>query len=331
MNKVNQSSLRQMISLGTLALLVILFTVTSNGFLTSANIFSILRNAGATGIIAVGVTFVIITGGIDLSTGSMVALCAMTMANLYHYTLWPIWLLMVIAVLVGAAGGLFNGLIITKLNLPPFIATLATQGIFRGLTYVTAIRVNGTIRNMGMRDYRVTSLAGNLGGLFYVSMAFFLVVIIGQIVLRRTKFGNGVYATGANKKAANLSGIKTGKVGTWVYVITGVCCGIAALFMVARMQSTNTDVGMGLEFDVIAAVVVGGCALNGGRGDMIGTLIGALFMATLDNGILKYDMNSSYQLIIKGIIIILVVIFDSVYRQLMEKRAEKSRALKQLA
>jgi ribose transport system permease protein len=305
---------------GVLAVLFVLFACTSESFLSAPNIYSILRNASIVGIVCVGVTFVIITAGIDLSTGAILAFSCMTMANFYRYTVLPIWAILAIGVLVGVLCGVLNGFVVTCLKLPEFIATLATQGVFRGLTYMTAIKVNGTIINQPIRDYRVIMLADEIGGLYYVTIVFFCMVVLGQVLLRRTRFGTSVYATGTYLKAAELSGINTNRVRLAVFAITGFCCGIGALFMCARMQTATTDFGVGLEFDVIAAVVVGGCALNGGRGDMLGSMLGAVFMSMLNNGIYKYQINTSYQSVIKGVIIILVVIFDAWYRGYMDNQ-----------
>ncbi|MDR2478188.1 MAG: ABC transporter permease [Treponema sp.] len=326
MKRLNQSSLRRLISLGALLVFFVIFSCTSNSFLNAGNLFAILRNAGIVGIIGVGLTLVIITAGIDLSTGAILAVSCMTMANCYRYTSLPVWSILAAGVLVGLLCGVVNGLAVTRLRLPEFIATLATQGIFRGLTYMTAIRVNGNITNQPIRDYRFTLLAEHTGGVYYVTIVWIALALIGQVVLKRTRFGTAVYAAGTDPKAAGFSGINTSRIRLMVFAITGFCCGIGALFMSARMQTATADFGFGLEFDVIAAVVVGGCALNGGRGDVIGSLIGAVFMAMLDNGIYKYQINTSYQPIIKGAIIVLVVIFDAWYRGYMDRRLQLQRA-----
>jgi ribose transport system permease protein len=306
--------------LGILAILFVVFACTSESFFSALNIYSILRNSGIVGIICVGVTFVIITAGIDLSTGAILAFSCMTMANFYRYTVLPVWSILLVGVLTGILCGFLNGLIITRMKLPEFIATLASQGVFRGLTYMTAIKVNGTIINQPIRDYHITVLAKDIGGLYYVTIVFFCMVVLGQVLLRRTRFGTAVYATGTSLKAAEFSGINTNRVRLMVFAITGFCCGIGALFMSARMQTATTDFGVGLEFDVIAAVVVGGCALNGGRGDIFGSMLGAVFMSMLNNGIYKYQINTSFQPVIKGAIIILIVIFDAWYRRYMDNQ-----------
>lgn len=323
---MKQSVLRKLISVGLLALLVVIFSIGSSYFLAFNNLAEILRDASVVGIIGIGVTYVIITGGIDLSTGSMMGLIGMAMANVYQYTLLPIWLMLLLGLLTGCFAGLFNGLIISRLKLPEFIATLSTMGIYRALTYVIAIKKNGLITSQPMKTSDFIWLADGFGSLYYVVVFFMLMAVIGQVILKRTRFGTNLYAVGSNVKAAGLSGINTGRTKMMAFVLAGICVAAATVFQVARMQCTTVLLGDGMEFNVIAAVVVGGCALDGGRGDIIGTLIGALFMATLNNGIYKFQINTSYQLIIKGIIIVFVVIFDSWYNQRMAQISQNQKA-----
>lgn len=324
---MNKNTIRKLISAGLLLALIIVFTVSSNYFLTLNNFMEIFRDASVVGIIGIGVTMVILTAGIDLSTGSIMALVGMTMANIYRYTLFPIGLMVLLGILVGLAAGLFNGFIVTRLRLPEFIATLSTMSIYRALTYIISIKQNGLITSQALKARSFVTLGRSVGGIYYVIIAFVFLVILGQIILKYTRFGTNLYAAGSNMKAAQLSGIDTDRTRTLAYMITGLCAGIAAVFMTARLQSTTALLGEGMEFDVIAAVVVGGCSLAGGRGDIIGTLIGAAFMATLDNGIYKFQINTAYQLIIKGIIIICVVVFDSWYNNFMDE-ASRNKKLK---
>lgn len=316
---MNKNTIRKLISAGLLLALIIVFTVSSSYFLTLNNFMEIFRDASVVGIIGIGVTMVILTAGIDLSTGSMMALVGMTMANIYRYTLLPIGVMILAGVVVGVLAGLFNGVIVTKLQLPEFIATLSTMSMYRALTYIISIKQNGLITSQALKARSFIVLGKSVGGIYYVIIAFVAMVIIGQIILKYTRFGTNLYAVGSNIKAAQLSGINTDRTRTLAYVITGFCTGIASVFMTARLQSTTALLGEGMEFNVIAAVVVGGCSLAGGRGDIIGTLIGAIFMATLDNGIYKFQINTAYQLIIKGIIIICVVVFDSWYNNFMDE------------
>lgn len=326
---MKQSTIRRIISLGLLAALIIFFSATSSYFLNVANFIAILRDASVVGIIGIGVTYVIITAGIDLSTGSLLALSGMVMALIYRYTALPIWLMLLAGLAVGVLGGWINGMIITRLALPEFIATLSTLGIYRAITYIIAIKENGIITSQPMKDYRFTVLGGSVGGIYYVTIAFIVLAVIGQIVLKKTRFGTDLYATGSNVKAARLSGINTDRARLLAYTVVGACVGVGAIFTTSRLQSATAVLGDGLEFNVIAAVVVGGCAMNGGRGDIVGTVIGALFMAVLDNGIYKYQINTAYQPIIKGLIIIAVVVFDSWYNCRMEEASKNKKRMQE--
>lgn len=323
---MKQDSMRKLISFGLLMVLVVLFSLSGEYFLSASNVVAIFRDAAIVGIMGVGLTYVILTGGIDLSSGSIMGLVGMAMANIYQYTTLPIWIMLVVGAIVGMLAGLFNGFIITKLQLPEFIATLSTLSIYRAVAYMIAIRKNGLITSQAMKARDFAILGSGIGQLYFVILVFIAMVIIGQVVLKRTRFGTNLYAVGANKKAAQLSGIPLDRTRMTAYIIMGLCVAIATIFQTARMQSTTVLLGQGMEFNVIAAVVVGGCALSGGRGDVIGTFIGALFMATLNNGIYKFQINTSYQLIIKGLIIVGVVVFDSWYNDRVAKKAQKRQA-----
>ncbi|OFK23438.1 ABC transporter permease [Olsenella sp. HMSC062G07] len=323
---VKQTTLRRLISLVMLAILVALFGVLGGGsFLTPGNFSEILRDASVVGIIGVGVTYVIITAGIDLSTGSMMALVGMTMANVYAYTALPIWLMIVIGMVVGLIAGLINGLIVARLNVPEFIGTLATMGVFRAVTYLIAIKdAHGVIQSQPLTVPEYTVLGASVGPLFVVTIVMALFIAAGQVVLKYTRFGTRLYAVGANRKAATLSGIDVARTRVIAYVIVGLCVSVGAIFTTARLQSTTALLGSGFEFDPIAAAVVGGVSLAGGSGDIVGTLIGAVFMATLENGVLKLHMNTAYQYIIKGVVIVLVVMLDALYKSRLE-RASRER------
>ena len=323
--------MRRLISIGMLVILVVLFTILAGAgkgkFFNFDNLIEVVRDASIPAIIGVGVTFIIITAGIDLSTGSMMALVGMTMANIYAYTLLPFSVMMLAGILVGLLCGLCNGVIVAKFNVPEFIGTLATMSIFRALTYIIAIRdANGVIKSQPMNHSGYTWLGGGIGKFYYVIMAMIVIVAAGQIVLKFTRYGTNLYSVGASKKAATLSGIDVAKTRLIAYVITGFTVAVGAIFTTARLQSATTAIGMDFEFNPIAAAVVGGVALSGGSGDVIGTLIGALFMATLENGVRKLSINTAYQYVIKGAIIIAVVIFDATYKARMDRKAREEGA-----
>lgn len=328
MKQLKQTTLRRLISLAMLLVLILLFTVLSGtSFLSWSNLVEILRDASVVAIIGVGVTMVIITSGIDLSTGSAMALVGMVIANIYRYTLWPIPVMILVGVAVGVICGVINGLIVAKLNIPEFIGTLATMSIYRALTYVIAIRdANGSIISQPLTYSTYVYWSWALGPLYIVTFAMIAFIVVGQVVLKKTRFGTNLYAVGANRKAAQLSGIDVAKTRIIAYAITGFCVAIGAVFTTARLQSTTALLGDGFEFDPIAAAVVGGVSLAGGSGDAIGTLIGAIFMSVLSNGVLKLNMNTAFQYIIKGVIIIAVVMFDSAYKARMDKLAKERGA-----
>ena len=328
---MNQTTMRRLISIGMLLILVVLFTILAGAgkgkFLNFDNLIEVVRDASIPAIIGVGVTFIIITAGIDLSTGSMMALVGMTMANIYAYTLLPYSVMILAGILMGLLCGLCNGVIVAKFNVPEFIGTLATMSIFRALTYIIAIKdANGVIKSQPMNHSQYTWLGGGIGKFYYVIMAMIVIVAAGQIVLKFTRYGTNLYSVGASKKAATLSGINVAKTRLIAYVITGFTVAVGAVFTTARLQSATTAIGMDFEFNPIAAAVVGGVALSGGSGDVIGTLIGALFMATLENGVRKLSINTAYQYVIKGAIIIAVVIFDATYKARMDRKAREEGA-----
>ena len=328
---MNQTTLRRLVSIGMLLILVVLFTILAGAgkgkFFNFDNLIEVVRDASIPAIIGVGVTFVIITSGIDLSTGSMMALVGMTMANIYAYTLLPFRVMIPVGLAVGLLCGLINGIIVAKFNVPEFIGTLATMSIFRALTYIIAIRdANGVIMSQPMKHTQYAWLGGGIGKFYYVIMAMIIIVVAGQITLKYTRYGTNLYSVGASKKAATLSGINVAKTRMIAYIITGFTVAVGAVFTTARLQSATTAVGMDFEFNPIAAAVVGGVALSGGSGDVIGTLIGALFMATLENGVRKLSINTAYQYVIKGAIIIAVVIFDATYKARMDRKAREEGA-----
>lgn len=331
MKRMNQTTMRRLISIGMLVILVVLFTILAGAgkgkFFNFDNLIEVVRDASIPAIIGVGVTFIIITAGIDLSTGSMMALVGMTMANIYAYTLLPFSVMILAGILVGLLCGFCNGVIVAKFNVPEFIGTLATMSIFRALTYIIAIRdANGVIKSQPMNHSGYTWLGGGFGKFYFVIIAMIIIVAAGQIILKYTRYGTNLYSVGASKKAATLSGIDVAKTRLIAYVITGFTVAVGAVFTTARLQSATTAIGMDFEFNPIAAAVVGGVALSGGSGDVIGTLIGALFMATLENGVRKLSINTAYQYVIKGAIIIAVVIFDATYKARMDRKAREEGA-----
>ena len=320
---MRQEQMRRLISIASLIIIMLVFGLTSNSFFTQENLLSILRECSVNGIIAIGVTYVIITAGIDLSTGAIVGVTGMLCANLlYNYDM-SAGMVVLISIVAGLVCGLLNGFIITRLRVPEFIGTLSTQYLFRSMVFVFAIREAGVITNKKISNPGILIWGGSIDGIYLVTIAFIVLAVVGQIVLKKTKFGTYIYATGANRKSAELSGIDTNKVRMAVYIITGTLCGLAAVFQIGRVGSVTTDLGTGMEFEIIAAVVIGGCAFSGGRGDVFGSAIGAIFMAVLQNGILKYNLPTAAQLIVKGVVIVIMIVFDAVYNKVMQGKIQR--------
>ncbi len=280
-------------------------------FLTWDNIVMTLRQNSAFGIIACAMTMVIITGNIDLSVGSIYTLCACICArNLQNGFAAAVLL----PLIVGALCGLVNGLLISKLKLNSFITTIATMSVISSLSilYTQSGILTPTNSSPAVVDAFEFIGQGRLFGLFPMPiLIFFLVAIICGFVLRRTVFGARLYYLGANPLSARFSGIRTGSTLTGAYVISGLCCGLAALVTVSRNMSAQAQMGNGIQMDIILAVVLGGTTIMGGKGSIIGSVIGILFIGFLGNGFTFFGIDNSYtQNIISGIILMIALCAD---------------------
>ncbi|RWR14537.1 ABC transporter permease subunit [Siminovitchia fortis] len=290
-----------------LVLLIIILAIVSPSFFTLNNIFNVLRQVSINALIAFGMTFVILTGGIDLSVGSILALASALTAGLLAGGMDPL-LAILIGLLAGAAMGALNGLIITKGKVAPFIATLATMTIFRGLTLVYTDGRPIT----GLSNSTLFELLGKgyLGWIPVPVIWMLAVYFILYFILKKTVFGRRVYAIGGNEEAAILSGIRADRVKLWVYTITGTLSALGGIILASRLNSAQPTAGVTYELDAIAAVVLGGTSLSGGRGWIFGTLIGALIIGVLNNGLNLMNVSSFYQQVVKGGVILLAVLLD---------------------
>lgn len=275
----------------------------SDRFLTTDNIINILRQSTINGIMAVGMTFVILTAGIDLSVGSVLALTGVVVADLVQKG-WAPLLAIAAAVGLGAVTGVINGLIITRIRVPPFIATLGMMTVGRGvaLTYTGGGPITGLPDN-----FRFVG-TGFLGPIPMPLIIASVVFLLGHILLTRTRVGEYIYAIGNNEVAARLSGIPTRRYITAVYAICGFLAALASVILVARLNSGQPSAGYGFEFDAIAAAVVGGISLAGGEGSLGGTLLGVLFIEVLKNGLNILNVSSFYQQVVKGVVIALALL-----------------------
>lgn len=290
-----------------LALLVLgaFFSLMSPAFFTASNALNVLRQISINAIIALGMTFVLLIGGIDLSVGSVVAAagCFMVSALLLGA---PLWAGVLVGLLLGALIGMLNGLLIARAGLVPFIVTLATMIMARGLAYVYTDG-RPTISDDPGLSYLGNGYLGPLPVPVVIMLVWFAVC---SVVLNRTRFGRHVYALGGNREAARFSGINIARVTTLVYVICGFSAGLSGVILAGRMSSGQPIAGQGFELDAIAAVVLGGTSLAGGKGKLSGTLIGALVIGVLNNGLNLIHVSFYYQLMIQGLVILGAIYLD---------------------
>lgn len=292
-------------SLFGLLVLCIIVSILSPRFLSIANIKNVFTQVSVNTIIAIGMTFVILTGGIDLSVGSSLAISGAVAATIVKAT-GNVFLAVIAALLIGAVVGIVNGIFISKGKIQAFIVTLATMTIFRG---VTQVYTNGTpVSGLGKSF-------GAIGNKTFLEIPIPVVItlvvfLISYYVLSQTRYGRYLYAVGGNEDSARLSGINTNKVKTIVYIISGITAALSGIIVTSRIGSASATAGSGYELDAIAAVVLGGTSLAGGEGSIVGTIIGALIIGVLNNGLNLMNVSPYYQLIVKGLVILLAVMID---------------------
>ena len=317
-----------------LIVLIIVFSLLNSTFLTPANIVIMAKHVAINAILGIGMTFVILTGGIDLSVGSIVGLAAMIAGGLINEGLvlpmfgvivyFHVWAIILISLLVGALLGAINGLIITRFNVAPFIATLGMLYAARGLAL---LRSNGnTFPNLvGRPELGNTGfpLLGS-GEFLSVNYSIWLMIIfalVAAFVAAKTPFGRQVYAIGGNERAAELSGVRVKRVKTIVYMISGFCAAMVGLIIASQLVAAHPATGTFFELNAIAAVVLGGTSLSGGRGSIGGTIIGAFVIGVLGDGLIGLGVSSFWQQVIKGAVIVLAVIIDQVQVRMQERAA----------
>lgn len=287
----------------------LIISLLNDRFLTMGNMLNVLRQTSINSVIAAGMTFIILTGGIDLSVGSTLALTGAVGASLLASGV-PLILALIITIILGAFIGFLNGLVISKGKVQPFIATLAMMTIVRGATLIfTNGRPISTGDLIGAERF---SFLGS-GRLFGIPAPIYVTIIvfsIGYYVLKHTSLGRYVYALGGNEEATKLSGINIDLIKYKVYAISGALAAVAGLIVTARLSSAQPQAGSGYELDAIAAVVLGGTSLAGGKGGIIGTIVGALIIGILNNSLNLMDVTSYYQLLVKGIVILIAVLID---------------------
>lgn len=295
---------------GSLAGLVVLgaiIAILSPDFLTLSNLMNILNQVSLNGLVAVGMTFVILTGGIDLSVGSILALSGALLAAMLKGGT-PNFIAIIAALALGTLFGLANGVSVARFRLQPFIATMAFMTMFRGATFV--FTKGRPITGLGDSGLFASIGRGDIGGIPWSGLLLLVSLGAGIFILSRTVYGKGVYAVGGNAEAARLSGLTVRTTQASVYAISGFFAALAGVVLTSRLDSAQPLAGQGYELDAIAAVVLGGTSLSGGRGFMIGTLVGTLIIGVLNNGLNLLEVSSFYQQIVKGAVILLAVLAD---------------------
>ncbi|PRW65400.1 ABC transporter permease [Actinopolyspora mortivallis] len=302
----NSGAVSGVAAAGALIVLFAVLSVVAPSFLTVDNLFNLASQTSVKAVMAVGVTMVIITGGIDLSVGSVAALSGVVGVLLMaEHGLNPL-LGILGGLAVGATAGLVNGLLVSRVGLPPFIATLGMLSVARGVVLI----LTGAVAVFGAPDSFRLLGQGVLGPVPIPVLVIVLVAVVGHLVLTRTRLGRYAYVLGSNPEAARLSGVAVARHTTSVYVLSGVFAGLGGMIAASRINSGQPNFGEGLELDVIAAVVIGGASLFGGRGTVFGSLIGAFLVAVIRNGAVQLGIGTFYQNVLIGVIIWVAVWWD---------------------
>ncbi len=309
----------RLLAFASLIILIVGFSLASPNFMQTSNVIAILQATSVNGVLAIAATLVIITGGIDLSVGTLMTFCAVIAGVVLTYWGLPLPLGVLAAIAAGAASGLASGIFVAKLKVPPFIATLGMMLILKGLALVISgtrpIYFNET---PGFTEISRGSIIGGFVPAVPIPngvLILFVVAALTGLILGKTILGRYTFALGSNEEAVRLSGVNTDRWKIAIYALAGAICGVAGLLIASRLNSAQPALGQGYELDAIAAVVIGGTSLSGGRGTILGTLIGALIMSVLANGLRIMSVAQEWQTVVTGSIIILAVYVDILRRR----------------
>jgi ribose transport system permease protein len=312
---------QRFLAFGALILMIIFFSLASPYFLTGGNISGILIATAVNGILAIGVTFAIITGGIDLSVGTVMTLTTVMMGKVITDWGMPIPVGLLVGLLTGLAAGFINGFLIAKAKLPPFIATLGMLNVAKGLSLVIAnvkpiyFDQNPVFNKIAMGS--LLDLSRIIPGLTISNgvLIFFGAAIVASLILSKTVLGRYTFALGSNEEAARLSGVNVNRWKIIVYMTTGFFAGLAGIVLASRINSAQPALGQGYELDAIAAAVIGGTSLSGGEGSILGTVIGAFLISTLSNGLKIMSVPPEWQIVVTGLIVVGAVWLDTIRRR----------------
>jgi len=326
--KTGADTIQRLLAFGALVILFVVFSLASPYFFTFSNVVGILVSTAVNGLLAIGVTFIIISGGIDLSVGTVMTLSSVMAAVVVNKLNLPLPFAILIplgalaAILTGTLTGVVNGLLVSKLKLPPFIATLGMLNVARGLSLViTDLSPSYFPLESGWNEIAMGSVLGSVIPGFEIPNAVLIMfgaAIVAGLILGKTVLGRYTFAIGSNEEAARLSGLNIVLWKTIIYATGGFFIGVAGVVIAARLNSAQPSLGLGYELDAIAAAVIGGVSLSGGEGSMLGTIIGAFIISTLTNGLRILSVPQEWQIVVTGLIIILAVYLD-----ILRRRAQK--------
>jgi len=312
---IPSDAIQRVLAFGALIVLIVVFSLASPNFLQFDNVVGILLSTAVNGVLAVGVTFIIITGGIDLSVGTVMTLSAVMTGVFVTFWHLPLPLGILGGILTGATMGLVNGVVIARLKVPPFIATLGMLNVAKGLALVTSglkpIYFNDT------PDFNTIAMGSIIPGIEIpnVVLLLFAAAIVAALILNKTVLGRYTFALGSNEEATRLSGVNVNLWKIAVYTLGGVFTGLAGVMIAARLNSAQPALGLGYELDAIAAAVIGGTSLSGGEGSILGTIIGAFIISTLTNGLRILSVPQEWQTVVTGTIVVFAVYLDILRRR----------------
>lgn len=317
---MDRNIVRRFISVFLVIMLAVVFSLTTEYFLSSRNILQLLREASFVGLAAMGMSFVIIGGGIDLSVGGIISVVGIVCARLSFIPGIPGIAVVLGGVIVGSICGAINAFLVSGLHLTEFVATLASGFALSGLALLLAFRDGGTVLSKTITNRSFLAFGRHIGGLYYITIVWVVLTVAALFILKRTSFGLHTYARGSNAKSAHMSGVNIVRIKSAGFIICGAMAGLAAAMISAYQSASPVTLGTGMEFQSIAACVVGGIVLGGGKGDAVGAFIGSLFMTLILNGLYKYGLPIAWQSILQGAIIILVTAFDAQFSRLTALR-----------
>jgi ribose/xylose/arabinose/galactoside ABC-type transport system permease subunit len=312
---------RRLVSVVLIVLLCIIFGLMSDSFLSGRNLIQLLRETAYTGLVACGMCFVMVGGGIDLSAGGAICLVGVIVARAAQTPL-PGVAVLLIGVLAGLVCGLFNGSMVTRLHMTEFVTTLASGAVFSGLALLLQFRERGRMISVTLKNAGFLFFGKTVGGVYWIIIIWVVLTVVMQFIMAGTKFGLHVMAGGSHARSAEMSGVNTRRVKIFSFMISGAFAGLAAAMIVAYQTGTNQTLGNMMEFNAIAACIVGGVMFGGGKGDPLSGFLGALLMALISNGLYKFGLSTGGTYALQGVVILLAMSFDGQFNRLSLKRLE---------